>query len=99
MTIGVATHLKSSIFWPRAFIYMTKLSIPNFDLEIHVSIIFLSRFHNSLTAMAPSSSKRVKNTKITRHFIIGNEAHMLPYASYPDPPPDGHTKGWKVYVR
>lgn len=49
--------------------------------------------------MAPSSSKRVKNTKIVRHFIIGNEAHILPYASYPDPPPEGHTKGWKVYVR
>lgn len=49
--------------------------------------------------MAPSSSKRVKNTKLTRHFIVGNESHVLPYPSYPSPPPDGHTKGWKVYVR
>ena len=49
--------------------------------------------------MAPSSAKRVRNTKISRHFIIGNESHVLPYASYPNPPPDGHTKGWKVYVR
>lgn len=49
--------------------------------------------------MAPATSKRVRNTKITRHFIIGNEAHVLPYANYANPPPDGHTKGWKVYVR
>ena len=49
--------------------------------------------------MAPSSAKRVKNTKISRHFIIGNEAHVLPYASYPNPAPENHTKGWKVYVR
>lgn len=49
--------------------------------------------------MAPTTSKRVKNCKITRNFIIGNEAHVLPYGTYPDPPPDGHTKGWKVYVR
>lgn len=49
--------------------------------------------------MAPATSKRVKNCKITRNFIIGNEAHVLPYGTYPDPPPDGHTKGWKVYVR
>jgi YEATS domain-containing protein 4 len=49
--------------------------------------------------MAPASSKRVKQTKVTRHFIIGNEAHVLPYAGYPSPPPEGHTKGWKVYVR
>ncbi len=49
--------------------------------------------------MAPASSKRVKSTKITRHFIIGNEAHVLPYAGYPNPAPENHTKGWNVYVR
>lgn len=49
--------------------------------------------------MAPANSKRVKNTKIIRHFVIGNEAHVLPHEGYPDPPPEGHTKGWKVYVR
>lgn len=49
--------------------------------------------------MAPSSSKRVRNVKITRHFIIGNEAHLLPHSSYPTQVPEGHTKGWKVYVR
>jgi YEATS domain-containing protein 4 len=49
--------------------------------------------------MAPAASKRVKNTTIRRHFLIGNEAHVLPHPGYPDPPPDGHTKGWKVYVR
>ena len=49
--------------------------------------------------MAPASSKRVKNVKITRHFLIGNESHVLPYATYPSPAPEGHTKGWKVYVR
>ncbi|KAK3717619.1 NuA4 histone H4 acetyltransferase complex and the SWR1 complex subunit [Vermiconidia calcicola] len=49
--------------------------------------------------MAPTSSKRVKNTKLTRHFLIGNEAHLLPHPGYPDPPPENHTKGWKVYVR
>ena len=49
--------------------------------------------------MAPSSSKRVKNTKITRPFIIGNEAHVLPHPAYPSPAPEGHSKGWKVYVR
>lgn len=49
--------------------------------------------------MPAATSKRVKGLKITRHFIIGNEAHVLPYPGYPDPPPDGHTKAWKVYVR
>ena len=49
--------------------------------------------------MAPSSSKRVRGTKITRPFLIGNEAHVLPHPGYPDPPPENHTKGWKVYVR
>ena len=49
--------------------------------------------------MAPQTSKRVRGAQIRRHFIIGNEAHVLPHKDYPDPPPDGHTKGWKVYVR
>lgn len=50
--------------------------------------------------MAPSSSKRVKNTKLMRPFIIGNEAHVLPHPAFADRTiPDGHTKGWKVYVR
>lgn len=35
---------------------------------------------------------------MTRHFIIGNSAVNLPHPSYPNPP-EGHTKGWKVYVR
>ncbi|KAF2720215.1 yeats-domain-containing protein [Polychaeton citri CBS 116435] len=48
---------------------------------------------------AASSSKRVKGVKISRNFIVGNEAHNLPHPGYPDPPPDGHTKGWKVFVR
>lgn len=49
--------------------------------------------------MAPSqSTKRVKGVRITRHFIIGNSAVTLPHPSYPDPP-EGHSKGWKVYVR
>ncbi|CAK1364320.1 Protein AF-9 [Cercospora beticola] len=49
--------------------------------------------------MPAATSKRVRGIKITRHFIIGNEAHVLPYSGYPNPPPEGHTKGWKVYVR
>lgn len=49
--------------------------------------------------MPAATSKRVKGVKIFRHFIIGNEAHVLPYPGFADPPPDGHTKGWKVYVR
>ena len=49
--------------------------------------------------MPAASSKRVKGTKITRHFIIGNEAHVLPYPGFPEEPKEGHTKGWKVYVR
>jgi YEATS domain-containing protein 4 len=49
--------------------------------------------------MAPASTKRVKGTKLTRHFLIGNEAHLLPHPAYPNPPPENHTKGWKVYVR
>lgn len=49
--------------------------------------------------MVSSSSKRVRGAQILRHFIIGNEAHTLPYPGFADPPPDGHTKAWKVYVR
>ena len=49
--------------------------------------------------MPAATSKRVRGIKLTRHFIIGNEAHVLPHPNYPDPPPEGHTKGWKVYVR
>lgn len=48
--------------------------------------------------MAPSTSKRLKSLKISRHFIIGNTAVQLPHPSFPDPP-EGHSKGWKVYVR
>lgn len=48
--------------------------------------------------MPAPTSKRVRGIKLTRHFIIGNEAHVLPHPSHPDPP-EGHTKGWKVYVR
>lgn len=49
--------------------------------------------------MPAASSKRIRGLKVTRHFFIGNEAHFLPHPDYPDPPPDGHTKGWKVYIR
>jgi YEATS domain-containing protein 4 len=49
--------------------------------------------------MPAAPSKRVRGVKIARHFIIGNEAHVLPYNGYPTPAPEGHTKGWKVYVR
>jgi YEATS domain-containing protein 4 len=49
--------------------------------------------------MPAPASKRVKGVKVSRHFIIGNEAHVLPYAGFADPPPEGHTKGWRVYVR
>ena len=49
--------------------------------------------------MPAAPSKRVKGTQIRRHFLIGNTAHVLPHPGFPDPPPDGHTKGWTVYVR
>lgn len=49
--------------------------------------------------MPAATSKRVKGVQVRRHFIIGNEAHVLPHPGFPDPPPEGHTKGWKVYVR
>lgn len=48
--------------------------------------------------MAPASSKRIKGIKLSRHFIIGNTAVQLPHKDFPDPP-EGHSKGWKVYVR
>lgn len=48
--------------------------------------------------MPAATSKRVKGVKIVRHFIIGNEAYVLPHPDFPNPP-EGHTKGWKVYVR
>ncbi|GAM82744.1 hypothetical protein ANO11243_007300 [Dothideomycetidae sp. 11243] len=48
---------------------------------------------------AASASKRVKNTRISRPFIIGSEAWNLDAATTSAGVPDGHTKGWKVYVR
>jgi YEATS domain-containing protein 4 len=48
--------------------------------------------------MAPSTSKRLKSLKLSRHFLIGNTAVQLPHPSFPNPP-EGHSKGWKVYVR
>lgn len=48
--------------------------------------------------MAPSTSKRLKSLKLTRHFLVGNTAVQLPHPSFPNPP-EGHSKGWKVYVR
>lgn len=48
--------------------------------------------------MPAPTSKRVRGVKITRNFIIGNSAVSLPHPSYPNPP-EGHTKGWRVYVR
>ncbi|EMC93820.1 hypothetical protein BAUCODRAFT_211740 [Baudoinia panamericana UAMH 10762] len=49
--------------------------------------------------MPAATSKRIRGVQLRRHFIIGNEAHVLPHPNYPSPTPDGHTKGWKVYVR
>ncbi|KAI6799854.1 hypothetical protein KC332_g11330 [Hortaea werneckii] len=49
--------------------------------------------------MPAAASKRVRGTQVRRHFIIGNTAHKLPAPGFPDPPPEGHTKGWTVYVR
>lgn len=48
--------------------------------------------------MAPSTSKRLKSLKLSRHFLIGNTAYQLPHPNFPNPP-EGHSKGWKVYVR
>ncbi|KAF2858006.1 yeats-domain-containing protein [Piedraia hortae CBS 480.64] len=47
----------------------------------------------------PAPSKRVKGVQVRRHFLIGNEAFPLPHEGFPDPAPEGHTKGWRVYVR
>lgn len=49
--------------------------------------------------MPAAPSKRVKGVKVIRNFVIGNEAHVLPHPEHPEPTPEGHTKGWKVYVR
>lgn len=48
---------------------------------------------------AAASSKRVKNTRISRPFIIGSQAWNLNATNSPDVVPEGHTKGWRVYVR
>ncbi|GAB7362794.1 hypothetical protein MBLNU230_g3097t1 [Neophaeotheca triangularis] len=48
--------------------------------------------------MPPAASRRMKGLKISRNFIIGNEAYELPHPLFPSPP-EGHTKGWKVYIR
>ncbi|KAI4729596.1 yeats-domain-containing protein [Aureobasidium sp. EXF-10728] len=49
---------------------------------------------------AAASNKRVKNTRISRPFIIGSQAWNLnPTAPQTDPIPEGHTKGWRVYVK
>ncbi|KAF4548311.1 AF-9-like protein [Elsinoe fawcettii] len=48
---------------------------------------------------AASSSKRVKNTRISRPFIIGSAAWNLDPKTHVGPIPEGHTKGWRVYVR
>lgn len=48
--------------------------------------------------MAPATSKRMKGVRISRNFIIGNTCVQLPHKDFPDPP-EGHSKGWKVYVR
>lgn len=49
--------------------------------------------------MPAAPSKRQKGVKISRQFLIGNEAHNLPYPGYAHPAPENHTKGWKVFVR
>jgi len=48
---------------------------------------------------AAASNKRVKNTRISRPFIIGSEAWNLTPQNHPEPVPENHTKGWRVYVR
>ncbi|QIW96081.1 hypothetical protein AMS68_001599 [Peltaster fructicola] len=48
--------------------------------------------------MPAPTSKRLKGVKVTRHFIIGNSAVELPHPSFPNPP-EGHSKGWRVYIR
>lgn len=48
--------------------------------------------------MPAAISKRLRGLKISRNFIIGNSAVQLPHPAFIDPP-EGHTKGWRVYVR
>lgn len=64
-----------------------------------LEVLSSTLIHPNSHKMPAPASKRVKGVKIFRHFIIGNEAHNLPHPGFPDPPPEGHTKGWKVYVR
>ena len=70
----------------------------NFGVEPHVHCN-VSHSQTHVATMPAATSKRVKSTQVRRHFIIGNEAHVLPHPNYPSPTPEGHTKGWKVYVR
>jgi YEATS domain-containing protein 4 len=48
---------------------------------------------------AAASSKRVKNTRISRPFIIGSQSWTLTPENHPVPIPENHTKGWRVYVK
>lgn len=48
---------------------------------------------------AASSSKRIKNTRVSRPFIIGSQAWDLTASNRPANVPAEHTKGWRVYVR
>ncbi|KAF1343906.1 yeats family-domain-containing protein, partial [Delphinella strobiligena] len=43
--------------------------------------------------------KRIKNTRISRPFIIGSQSWTLTPQNHPDPAPENHTKGWRVYVK
>ncbi|KAF2843068.1 yeats-domain-containing protein [Patellaria atrata CBS 101060] len=46
-----------------------------------------------------AGTKRVKNKRITRRFIIGSEAWRLDSTNRPPNTPADHTNGWRVYVR
>lgn len=48
---------------------------------------------------AAASNKRVKNTRVSRPFIIGSQSWTLTPENHPDPIPENHTKGWRVYVK
>lgn len=48
---------------------------------------------------AAAANKRVKNTRISRPFIIGSQSWTLTPQNHPDPVPENHTKGWRVYVK
>lgn len=48
---------------------------------------------------AAASNKRIKNTRISRPFIIGSQSWNLTPQNHPDPTPENHTKGWCVYVK